>query len=730
VAILAKATTITGTDHNRGISTRIIKIKVVLAWVLVTSETLTQDSRQDTIKAIMVINSMTIAAATMDVAEDGAAATTALVAMDEADINSTVGMQATRTSRAKAARMAKRKLKPLLVTLSNLMPNLTGMRRGRQREASKVGRWRAQKATPVHLVKLQASLRQMEGRRPQTSSLLAVPVLPTDLLVPYALCCRSQMSPSTRPLALRQCGKACRILAFITYVLEDSRLVTKLLQDPRLRRLRNSRLRTGLGLEVILAIVKAEKATVTTESAPRSSPTSMKGEMGKRMTGKVNGLMSDVREQHLPAGVAVVVEVRKTHAAVSDTNPPPRRTTHTMMSINARGIEAESMRMTMSTDPEKAGRTSRQDRCRQPDLRDLVAEAGEIVTTTSAGIEKETVTEIGTEIGTGTGIAIVTETETGTGIETETKTHIVMMTIRSLVIDPIATTRARDDVIRIENATETAKIGKNETGPRTKTTGIAETEKTLDMVASASARAGSSQSTYPTTPRTGTRNSSRPLVRGVRALECLTIRVVADPTLRQKTYTHSSARHATANGCSRKRSVSRGWPGWQDPSEAAMRLTMARVAGARAAEEADAVKRATAATRSSACEDLRLNARPVDGVDPHLYIHAPSPLPAMRSNRRRRNKVGKVAAKKQEPPLILGWAGNKMTLLAGNHNTILHVRSSRYLSELSEGTIFGVICTKTGGSLGKSVPPKMEERNTTFELARFCIMEKEALKVE
>jgi hypothetical protein len=660
VAILAKATTITGTDHNRGISTRIIKIKVVLAWVLVTSETLTQDSRQDTIKAIMVINSMTIAAATMDVVEDGAAATTALAAMDEADTSSLVGMQATRTSRAKPARMAKCKLEPLPVTLSNLIPNLRVMRRGPWREASKVGRRKAQKATLVHLVKLQASLRQMEGRRPQPTTLLAVPVLPTDLLVPYALCCRSPMFPSTRPLALRQCGRACRTLAFITYVLEDSRLVTKLLQDPRLRHLRSSRLWTGLGPEVILAIVKAGKATVATESAPRSSPTSMKGGIGKRTIGKVSGLMSAVRGQHLPAGVAVVAEVRKTRA-VNDTNPPQQRTSHTTMSTNARGIEAESMRMMMSTGPEKVGRTSRQDRCRQLDLKDLAAEAEEIVTTTSVEIERETVTEIGTV----TGIATATETETGRGIETETKTHIVTRTARSLVTDHIVITRARDDVIRIENATETAKIGKNATEPETKTTGTAEIETTLDMVASASAPAGSSQSTCPTIPQTGIKNSSRPLVRGVQVLERLTTRAAADPTLRQKTYTHSSARHATANGCSRKHSVSRGWPGWRDPSEAATRVTMARVEGARAAEEADAVKRSTAATRSSACEDLRLNARAVDGADPGLSIYVPSPLPAIWPNGRLRNKAGTVAAKNRKPPALLGWAHNNMKLLKG-----------------------------------------------------------------
>jgi hypothetical protein len=63
---LTKAPIITGTVLSHGISTRIITIKMVLAWELVIMEALTQDSRQDTIKVIMV-NSMTIAATISDV---------------------------------------------------------------------------------------------------------------------------------------------------------------------------------------------------------------------------------------------------------------------------------------------------------------------------------------------------------------------------------------------------------------------------------------------------------------------------------------------------------------------------------------------------------------------------------------------------------------------------------------------------------------------------------------
>jgi hypothetical protein len=78
---LAKAPIITGTVHSRGISTRIITIKMVLAWELVTLEALTQDSRQDTIKVIMV-NSVTIVATISDVVEAGAVVTTEATAVE------------------------------------------------------------------------------------------------------------------------------------------------------------------------------------------------------------------------------------------------------------------------------------------------------------------------------------------------------------------------------------------------------------------------------------------------------------------------------------------------------------------------------------------------------------------------------------------------------------------------------------------------------------------------
>jgi hypothetical protein len=78
---MAKAPIITGTEHKRGISTRIITIKMFLAWEPVTLGILTQDSRQDTIKAIMVINLMTIAATTLDVVGAEVVASMAAVAM-------------------------------------------------------------------------------------------------------------------------------------------------------------------------------------------------------------------------------------------------------------------------------------------------------------------------------------------------------------------------------------------------------------------------------------------------------------------------------------------------------------------------------------------------------------------------------------------------------------------------------------------------------------------------
>jgi hypothetical protein len=78
---LAKAPIITGTVHSRGISTRIITIKVVLAWELVILGALTQDSRQDTIKVITV-TSMTIAATTSDVVEAADEDTTGVTAVE------------------------------------------------------------------------------------------------------------------------------------------------------------------------------------------------------------------------------------------------------------------------------------------------------------------------------------------------------------------------------------------------------------------------------------------------------------------------------------------------------------------------------------------------------------------------------------------------------------------------------------------------------------------------
>lgn len=89
---LAKAPIITGTVHSRGISTRIITIKMVLAWELVTLEALTQDSRQDTIKVIMV-NSMTIAATLSDVVEAVAVVTTEDMAVE---VTSSEATQTTR----------------------------------------------------------------------------------------------------------------------------------------------------------------------------------------------------------------------------------------------------------------------------------------------------------------------------------------------------------------------------------------------------------------------------------------------------------------------------------------------------------------------------------------------------------------------------------------------------------------------------------------------------------
>jgi phosphatidylinositol kinase/protein kinase (PI-3 family) len=91
---LAKAPIITGTVLNRGISTRIISIKMVLAWEQVILEALTQDSRQDTIKVIMV-NSMTIVATISDVVEAEAEVTMEVTAVEA--INS----EATPTTRIK-----------------------------------------------------------------------------------------------------------------------------------------------------------------------------------------------------------------------------------------------------------------------------------------------------------------------------------------------------------------------------------------------------------------------------------------------------------------------------------------------------------------------------------------------------------------------------------------------------------------------------------------------------
>jgi len=78
---LAKAPIITGTVLNRGISTRIITIKMALAWQQVILEALTQDSRQDTIKVIMV-NSVTIVATISGVVEAGAVVTTEATAVE------------------------------------------------------------------------------------------------------------------------------------------------------------------------------------------------------------------------------------------------------------------------------------------------------------------------------------------------------------------------------------------------------------------------------------------------------------------------------------------------------------------------------------------------------------------------------------------------------------------------------------------------------------------------
>jgi hypothetical protein len=61
---LDKAPMITGTVHNHGISTKIITIKMAKAWALVTLAILTQDSRQDTIKVIMVISMIIVATTT------------------------------------------------------------------------------------------------------------------------------------------------------------------------------------------------------------------------------------------------------------------------------------------------------------------------------------------------------------------------------------------------------------------------------------------------------------------------------------------------------------------------------------------------------------------------------------------------------------------------------------------------------------------------------------------
>jgi hypothetical protein len=92
---LAKAPIITGTVLSHGISTRIITIKMVLAWELVIMEALTQDSRQDTIKVIMV-NSMTIAATISDVVVAAAEVST------EATVAEAISSEATPIIRTRA----------------------------------------------------------------------------------------------------------------------------------------------------------------------------------------------------------------------------------------------------------------------------------------------------------------------------------------------------------------------------------------------------------------------------------------------------------------------------------------------------------------------------------------------------------------------------------------------------------------------------------------------------
>jgi hypothetical protein len=87
---------VTGTVHSRGISTRIITIKVVLVWAPVILATLTRDSRQDTIKVIMATSSMTTVAAATAVVEDEAAASTAVMD-EEAAPTSTEATRITRT---------------------------------------------------------------------------------------------------------------------------------------------------------------------------------------------------------------------------------------------------------------------------------------------------------------------------------------------------------------------------------------------------------------------------------------------------------------------------------------------------------------------------------------------------------------------------------------------------------------------------------------------------------